>query len=220
MASAEQQIKQCNLDIEDNPDNAKAYLNRAICYMHLRNYEETLNDAMQSTKLNDASPDAWYMLGQAHMGLGHYRAAISAFRRANQIDPANVHIRSAVLQAEQILEEVQQGKYAQATFSPGALNAGSRAVTAAQLQRISHWLLRHHSTVATITKVNIKEMSIPPVCFISVEVHYCIVQINKASAASEFDGGVALMLPLDRPLHFVGKVCDLLRSRSAKYRDG
>ncbi|KAL0034016.1 hypothetical protein WJX79_003339 [Trebouxia sp. C0005] len=124
MASAEQQIKQCNLDIEDNPDNAKAYLNRAICYMHLRNYEETLNDAMQSTKLNDASPDAWYMLGQAHMGLGHYRAAISAFRRANQIDPANVHIRSAVLQAEQILEEVQQGKYAQATFSPGALNAG------------------------------------------------------------------------------------------------
>ena len=70
------------------------------------------------------SADAWYMLGQAHMGLGHYRAAISAFRRANQIDPANVHIRSAVLQAEQILEEVQQGKYAQATFSPGALNAG------------------------------------------------------------------------------------------------
>ena len=40
--------------IEDNPDSAKAYLNRAICYMHLRNYEETMNDAMQSTKLNDA----------------------------------------------------------------------------------------------------------------------------------------------------------------------
>jgi len=74
--------------------------------------------------LSVCSADAWYMLGQAHMGLGHYRAAISAFRRANQIDPANVHIRSAVLQAEQILEEVQQGKYAQATFSPGALNAG------------------------------------------------------------------------------------------------
>ena len=46
--------RQCNQDIEENPDNAKAYLNRAICYMHARNYEETLNDAMQSTKLNDA----------------------------------------------------------------------------------------------------------------------------------------------------------------------
>ena len=70
------------------------------------------------------SADAWYMLGQAHMGLGHYRAAISAFRRANQIDPANVNIRSAVLQAEQILEDVQQGKYAQPSLSPSALNAG------------------------------------------------------------------------------------------------
>lgn len=46
--------RQCNQDIEEDPDNAKAYLNRAICYMHSRNYEETLNDAMQSTKLNDA----------------------------------------------------------------------------------------------------------------------------------------------------------------------
>lgn len=46
--------RQCNQDIEDNPDSAKAYLNRAICYMHLHNYEETLDDAMQSTKLNDA----------------------------------------------------------------------------------------------------------------------------------------------------------------------
>ena len=80
--------------------------------------------AVRELMLSVCSADAWYMLGQAHMGLGHYRAAISAFRRANQIDPANVHIRSAVLQAEQILEEVQQGKYAQATFSPGALNAG------------------------------------------------------------------------------------------------
>ena len=74
--------------------------------------------------LSVCSADAWYMLGQAHMGLGHYRAAISAFKRANQIDSANAHIRSAVLQAEQILEEFQQGKYAQATCSPGALNAG------------------------------------------------------------------------------------------------
>lgn len=58
------------------------------------------------------------------MGLGHYRAAISAFRRANQIDPATMSIRSAVLQAEQILEDVQQGKYAQPSLSPSALNAG------------------------------------------------------------------------------------------------
>jgi tetratricopeptide (TPR) repeat protein len=56
--------RQCNQDIEDNPDNAKAYLNRAICYMHLRNYEETLNDAMQSTKLNDAR---YTFADKAHM---------------------------------------------------------------------------------------------------------------------------------------------------------
>lgn len=48
------QCRQYSEAIQDNPDNSKAYLNRAICYMHLRNYEETLNDAMQSTKLNDA----------------------------------------------------------------------------------------------------------------------------------------------------------------------
>lgn len=47
-------IRQYNTEIEDNPDNAKAYLNRAVCFMQLHNYEETLNDAMQSTKLNDA----------------------------------------------------------------------------------------------------------------------------------------------------------------------
>lgn len=70
------------------------------------------------------SADAWYMLGQAHVGLNHYRAAISAFRRANQIDPANMDIRSAVLQAERILEDVQQGKYGQPSMSPSALNAG------------------------------------------------------------------------------------------------
>lgn len=58
------------------------------------------------------------------MGLGHYRAAISAFRRANQLDPANIHIRSAVLQAEQILEDVQQGKYGQPTLPLGASTAG------------------------------------------------------------------------------------------------
>ena len=71
----------------------------------------------------DCSADAWYMLGQAQMGLGHYRAAISAFRRANQIDPANVHIRTAVLQAEQVLEEEQQGKYSQQAMSAGAMNS-------------------------------------------------------------------------------------------------
>ena len=76
------------------------------------------------TKTPDCSADAWCMLGQAQMGLGHYRAAISAFRRANQIDPANVNIRSAVLQAEQILEYVQQGKYGQPSLYPSALNAG------------------------------------------------------------------------------------------------
>ena len=46
--------RQCDQEIEENPNSSKAYLNRAICYMHLRNYEETMNDAMQSTKLNDA----------------------------------------------------------------------------------------------------------------------------------------------------------------------
>lgn len=64
------------------------------------------------------------MLGQAHMGLGHYRAAISAFRRANVLDPANTQIRSAVLQAEQVLEEVQQGKYSMPALAAGAANAG------------------------------------------------------------------------------------------------
>ena len=47
-------FRQCNHDIGDNPNNSKAYLNRSICYMRLHNYEEVLNDAMQSTKLNDA----------------------------------------------------------------------------------------------------------------------------------------------------------------------
>lgn len=72
----------------------------------------------------DCSADAWFMLGQAHMGLGHYRAAISAFRRANTLDPANTQIRSAALQAEQVLEEVQQGKYSMPAVAAGAANAG------------------------------------------------------------------------------------------------
>lgn len=46
--------RQCNQEIDDNPTNSKAYLKRSICYMRQHNYEEVLNDAMQSTKLNDA----------------------------------------------------------------------------------------------------------------------------------------------------------------------
>ena len=52
--NADHFFRQCNHDIEDNPNNSKAYLKRSICYMRLHNYEEVLNDAMQSTKLNDA----------------------------------------------------------------------------------------------------------------------------------------------------------------------
>ncbi len=73
--------------IQDQPDFAEAWNQRAIFYYMREEYEKSRDDCIQAIKLNPVHFGALHGLGLCHAALGEYRAAIQAFRKALEIQP-------------------------------------------------------------------------------------------------------------------------------------
>lgn len=73
--------------LQGMPDFAEAWNRRAVLYYIQKRYREAIADCEKAIALVPYHFGALHGLGLCHMSLGHYIAAIQAFRRALEVQP-------------------------------------------------------------------------------------------------------------------------------------
>ncbi len=73
--------------IGDQPDFAEAWNRRAVLHYTQSRYRQSLHDCQKVIELNPIHFGALHGMGLCYAMLGEYRDAISAFRRALEIQP-------------------------------------------------------------------------------------------------------------------------------------
>jgi len=74
-----------NAGLAHNPNSAEVYSSRANAATSIGRFEQAKSDAQQALRLNPRGPGTGYtylFLGNAELGLGHFDAAIHAYRQA------------------------------------------------------------------------------------------------------------------------------------------
>lgn len=84
--------------INDQPNFAEAWNRRAVLYFTLGQYRKSLDDCEMVIKLNPIHFGAIHGLGLCHAALGDYSAAITAFRRALEIQPYALENQRLILE--------------------------------------------------------------------------------------------------------------------------
>ena len=84
--------------INDLPDFAEAWNRRAVLYYILEKYQRAKNDCLQVIKLNPFHFGALHGLGLCYVALGDYQAALSAFRKALEIQPYALDNQKMILE--------------------------------------------------------------------------------------------------------------------------
>ncbi|MEQ8384532.1 MAG: tetratricopeptide repeat protein [Coleofasciculus sp. A1-SPW-01] len=84
--------------IREQPDFAEAWNRRAVLYYLLKQYQKSRDDCQQVIRLNPIHFGALHGLGLCYMALGDYQAAITAFRRALEIQPYSLINQKFILE--------------------------------------------------------------------------------------------------------------------------
>lgn len=84
--------------IREQPDFAEAWNRRAVLYYLLQQYQKSRDDCRQVIQLNPIHFGALHGLGLCHAALGDYHAAITAFRRALEIQPYSLINQKLILE--------------------------------------------------------------------------------------------------------------------------
>lgn len=84
--------------IDDQPDFAEAWNQRAFLYYRLGQYKKSLEDCQMVINLNPIHFGALHGLGLCHAALANYSAAIQAFRRALEIQPYALENQKLILE--------------------------------------------------------------------------------------------------------------------------
>ncbi|EDX71973.1 tetratricopeptide repeat domain protein [Coleofasciculus chthonoplastes PCC 7420] len=84
--------------IREQPDFAEAWNRRAVLYYILKQYQKSRDDCQQVIRLNPIHFGALHGLGLCYMALGDYQAAITAFRKALDIQPYSLINQKFILE--------------------------------------------------------------------------------------------------------------------------
>ncbi|MGB7443124.1 MAG: tetratricopeptide repeat protein [Coleofasciculaceae cyanobacterium] len=84
--------------INDLPDFAEAWNRRAVLYYIIEKYQQAKSDCLQVIKLNPFHFGALHGLGLCYIALGDYKAALSAFRQALEIQPYALDNQKMILE--------------------------------------------------------------------------------------------------------------------------
>jgi len=84
--------------IREQPDFAEAWNRRAVLYYLLKQYQKSRDDCQQVIQLNPIHFGALHGLGLCHAALGDYQVAITAFRRALDIQPYSLINQKLILE--------------------------------------------------------------------------------------------------------------------------
>ncbi|TYH19880.1 hypothetical protein ES288_A05G386700v1 [Gossypium darwinii] len=79
--------------------------NRAVCFLKLVNYEETIKECNKALELNASYMKALVRRGEAHEKLEHFEEAIADMKKILELDPANDQARKAIRRLEPLAAE-------------------------------------------------------------------------------------------------------------------
>ena len=81
-------MKNYSLSIRDNPNYAKAYINRGLTKGAQRDLQGALQDLLKAVELDNQSAAAYLNLGVTQAALNQPRNALESFNRALEINPS------------------------------------------------------------------------------------------------------------------------------------
>ena len=84
--------------INDQPDFAEAWNQRAFLYYKLGQYQKSLADCQRAIELNPHHFGAFHGMGLCNVALESYREAIAAFRQALEIQPFSIENQKLILE--------------------------------------------------------------------------------------------------------------------------
>jgi tetratricopeptide (TPR) repeat protein len=72
-------------------DKSILLCNRAACYIKMENYEDSLKDMVETVRLKPEWGKAWGRLGASLYGSGRFEKAITAYKKANELEPLPIY---------------------------------------------------------------------------------------------------------------------------------
>ncbi|XP_062078512.1 uncharacterized protein LOC133783012 [Humulus lupulus] len=82
--------------------------NRAICYLKMGKYEETVKECTKALELNPSYIKALLRRGEAHEKLEHFEEAIADMKKILDLDPSNDQARKSIHRLEPLAEEKRE----------------------------------------------------------------------------------------------------------------
>lgn len=93
-------IRHFDKAIEIDPEFAEAYNQRALAYYFKEDFDASIHDCQEAIKRMPCHFGAWSDKGHCHAHLGQMRMALTAYRKALQINPHLECIRESVEELE------------------------------------------------------------------------------------------------------------------------
>lgn len=84
------------------------YSNRAVCFLKLGKYEETIKECTKALDLNPSYLKALLRRGEAHEKLEHYDEAIADMRKVIELDPSNEQAKRSLFRLEPLAAEKRE----------------------------------------------------------------------------------------------------------------
>lgn len=75
---------------------SKIYSNKSACYLMLKDFVNSLNNALLSIKYNNLNARAWGRVGWSFKGLKHKEDSLKSFKIANKFDPLNINYKKEI----------------------------------------------------------------------------------------------------------------------------
>ncbi|KAL5708185.1 hypothetical protein ACHQM5_019006 [Ranunculus cassubicifolius] len=84
------------------------HANRAICYMKMEKYEDTIKECTKALELNPKYMKALVRRGEAHEKLEHYEEAIADMKKIIELDPSNKQANKTIHRLEPLAAEKRE----------------------------------------------------------------------------------------------------------------
>jgi tetratricopeptide (TPR) repeat protein len=88
--------------LDESPDCAEAYNQRAIALYLLERYDESIDDARHAVELMPCHFGAWAGIGHCHAHMGRLAEAVEAYQRALEINPHLHCLREAICEISKV----------------------------------------------------------------------------------------------------------------------
>ncbi|KAM0862790.1 hypothetical protein ACQ4PT_045036 [Festuca glaucescens] len=96
-------------ELESAEDICSAcYSNRAVCFLKLGKYDETIKECTKALDLNPSYLKALLRRGEAHEKLEHYDEAIADMKSIIEVDPSNEQAKRSLFRLEPLAAEKRE----------------------------------------------------------------------------------------------------------------